>query len=49
MKALIKNDYDTSYNKDIYEAEISDNEEEELIEQIISKYSYNLNWYLIIN
>ena len=40
LKALIKNDYDTSYTKDIYMAELDEDEEEEVIEQAISKSFY---------
>jgi hypothetical protein len=36
LKALIKNDYNTSYSKDVYEEEDSKNE----IEQVTSKFSY---------
>jgi len=37
LKALIKNDYDTSYINDIYEAELTEDDEEDLIEQGTSK------------
>jgi hypothetical protein len=39
LKALIKNDYDTSYTKDIFVAELNE-DEEEAIEQAISKSPY---------
>jgi hypothetical protein len=42
LKALIKNNYNTSYSTNLYEQEIEelkDREEEEEIEQVISKFS----------
>ena len=36
MKALIKNDYDTSYINDIYEAELTEDDKEDLIKQGIN-------------
>jgi hypothetical protein len=42
LKALIKNDYDTSYTKDIYVAELDEDIEEEPIEQNTSKFIYLL-------
>jgi len=33
----MKNNYNTSYTKDIYEAELDEEEEEEVLEQVISK------------
>ena len=39
LKALIKNDYDTSYTKDIFVAKLGE-DEEEAIEQAISKSPY---------
>ena len=41
LKALIKNDYNTSYIINIYE-QIDDDEEEEVLEQVTSKSLYNL-------
>jgi hypothetical protein len=41
LKALIKNNYNTSYSKDIYQAELDEEEEEEeALEQNISKSFY---------
>ena len=40
LKALIKNDYDISYIKDIYITELVEDEEEELLKQDISKSPY---------
>ena len=40
LKALIKNDYDTSYIKDIYEEEKEPEEEGEVVEQVTSKLIY---------
>jgi hypothetical protein len=40
LKNFIKNDYDISYTKDIYGAELDENEEEEAIEQATSKSPY---------
>jgi hypothetical protein len=40
---LRQNNYNTSYTKDICKAKIDDDKEEELIKQVTSKYSYNLN------
>ena len=39
LKALIKNDYNTSYTKDIFVAEL-DEDKEEAIEQATSKSPY---------
>jgi hypothetical protein len=41
LKALIKNDYDTSYIINIYK-QINDDEEEEVLKQVTSKSLYNL-------
>jgi hypothetical protein len=40
LKALIKNNYNTSYSKDIYQAELDEDKEKEPIEQAISKSPY---------
>jgi hypothetical protein len=40
LKALIKNDYDTSYTKDIYQEETELNESEEANNQVTSKLFY---------
>ena len=40
LKALIKNDYNTSYTKDIYEEEKEPEEEGEVVEQVTSKLIY---------
>jgi len=42
LKALIKNDYNTSYTKDIYEAELDEDDKEEPIKQATSKSSYKI-------
>ena len=40
LKALIKNDYDTSYSTDLYEQEMEELEDsEEEVEQVTSKFS----------
>jgi CMP-2-keto-3-deoxyoctulosonic acid synthetase len=42
LKALIKNDYNTSYSKDIYKAELTNDNKEDPIEQGTSKSSFYL-------
>jgi DUF1009 family protein len=37
LKTLIKNDYDTSYNRDIYEVEEEEDEEDDIIDLPLSK------------
>ena len=40
LKALIKNNYDTSYTKDIYEEEKEPRAGEEVVEQVTSRLLY---------
>ena len=40
LKALIKNNYNTSYAKDIYKQEIELKEGEEAIKQVINEFFY---------
>ena len=42
LKALIKNNYNTSYTKDIYKAELEEDDKEDSLEQNTSKSFYNL-------